>query len=145
MTHESAFKYNIVFAPRSTLFPYTTLFRSKVQTALSWWSILYVPCVRLLHARVCTSSGQLQYVLKVKRKSVRLTQGHLITPDGNPSLPLTFGLLHNQNSSLIINHVGFPSRWSSFRLWPTKGSFPLSCLQIGSLWRRVFEGWRRFQ
>lgn len=31
--------------------------RVKVQTALSWWRSLYVPFVRFLHARVCTSSG----------------------------------------------------------------------------------------
>src|SRR5256885_12489125 len=59
--------------PRSTLFPYTTLFRSRGDAAL----VRAAPSVHLAEARACRDDGE-RSRLGADRKSTRLNSSHLV-------------------------------------------------------------------
>src|SRR3712207_7041647 len=65
--------------PRSTLFPYTTLFRSTSQKPNTWvpvWSAAFCPSTRTDHDFTHASSGTAAWMTEEDRKSTRLNSSH---------------------------------------------------------------------
>src|SRR5258708_19096920 len=68
--------------PRSTLFPYTTLFRSMLPQALRRKGATYrvepIPWGNYVVAMACTVRDDKSYTMQIDRKSTRLNSSHQI-------------------------------------------------------------------